>query len=212
MVIASRTSLTLFINALCCGLLAACAAVHDGHGGTADSEAAAAGSLSRRSVIGGKDTIVPGAVITDYMNRQARALQPLADTARIGDGIIVTLPEEVLFKAINDQLQPRALTLLGKIAMILRRYDQTRITVVGNTDNRGYANFDIHLSERRARAVADILTAAGIRQERIDIIGMGFARPVAGNDNAAGRTRNRRVEIHIAPDRKLRHADRTSLR
>ena len=100
--------------------------------------------------------------------------------------------------------------MLGKIAMILRRFDQTRITVVGNTDNRGYANFDIHLSERRARTVADILTAAGIRQDRIDIIGMGFARPVVGNDNAVGRARNRRVEIHIAPDRKLRQADRTS--
>ena len=207
MVIAIRTSRTLFIYALCCGLLAACAALHDGHRG-----AESVGGLSHRAVLGGKDNIVPGAVINDYMDRQARALRPLAVTARIGDGIIVTLPEETLFQGVDDQLQPQAIALLGKIAVIMRHYNQTRLTVVGNTDNRGYADFDIHLSERRARVVADSLTAAGIRQARIGIMGMGFVRPVAGNDSATGRARNRRVEIHIAPDQKLRQADRTPSR
>jgi outer membrane protein OmpA-like peptidoglycan-associated protein len=205
----------LLVYGLCCALLAACAAndaVHDGQrypaGTPSDSKTA---GMNQRAVIGGLDNVVAGAVIAQYMDAQARELKSLAETLRVGDGIIVTLPEKVLFKIDSSHLEPRSRTLLRKIAVVVNKYAKTRLTVVGHTDDRGIADFDIRLSERRARAVADDLVKSDVSRQRISIIGMGFERPVAGNDTAEGRARNRRVEIHIAPNEKLREEDQSPL-
>jgi outer membrane protein OmpA-like peptidoglycan-associated protein len=210
MMITVHRSRPLLICSLCCTLLAACAGLHDGQREASGIEAAAeTGGLARRAVIGGKDNIVAGAAISRYMDRQAQALKPVAETLRVGDGIIVTLPEKALFQSNSAALAPQSRDLLRKIATVVNKYAHSDLTVVGHTDDRGFAGFDIHLSERRAKAVADALVAAGVSQQRLRIMGMGFARPVAGNDSAAGRERNRRVEIHIAPDDKLREQDRS---
>jgi outer membrane protein OmpA-like peptidoglycan-associated protein len=163
---------------------------------------------TQRVVIGGLDNVVAGDVITRYMDKQARDLKGIADALRIGDGIIVTLPEKALFRSRGADLGPQSSDLLDKIAAVVNKYPETRLTVVGHTDNRGFADFDIHLSERRAAAVADVLIKSSVAERRIRIMGMGFERPVANNDTVEGRARNRRVEIHIAPDDELRKKDR----
>ena len=181
------------------------------HGGQRGATGAAPDAGERdtqRAVIGGLDSVAAGAVIGRYMDGQARDLKSIADVMRVGDGIIVTLPEKALFKPNSADLDPQSPVLLRKVAAVLNKYAKTRLTVVGHTDNRGFADFDIHLSERRAGAVADILIKSGVAQQRIHIMGMGFERPVAGNDTVEGRARNRRVEIHIAPNGDLREEDR----
>jgi outer membrane protein OmpA-like peptidoglycan-associated protein len=193
----------LLVYGLCLLLVTACAS-DDG----VRAKRGGAGGLNERAVIGGKDKAVVGPVIAQYMDAQARELQALAETLRSGDGIIVTLPEKLLFKLNSGTLDPRSRRVLRKIAAIIGKYAKTHLTVVGHTDDRGFADFDIHLSERRAKAVADALVKSGIPRSRIRIMGMGFARPIAGNDTAEGRSRNRRVEIHIAPDEQLRIEDR----
>jgi len=202
MMIALDKFRSLLISSLCCALLAACAGLHDGQRDRSGTD-----GLARRAVIGGKDNIVAGAVITRYMDRQARALEPVAETLRVGDGIIVTLPERALFQSNSADPVAQSRSVLLKIAAILNNYPRSDLTIVGHSDDRGFAGFDIRLSERRARVVADALAAAGVARHRLRIMGMGFARPLAGNDSAAGRERNRRVEIHIAPDDRLRAAD-----
>jgi outer membrane protein OmpA-like peptidoglycan-associated protein len=189
---------------LCSLLMAACAGDDGLRAGRQD-----AGGRNERAVIGGRDQAVVGPVIAQYMDDQARELHALAETLRSGDGIIVTLPEKLLFKFNSGELEPRSRRLLSKIAVIVNKYAKTHLTVVGHTDDRGFADFDIHLSERRAKAVADALVKSGVPRTRIRIMGMGFARPIAGNDTAEGRSRNRRVEIHIAPDEQLRIEART---
>lgn len=192
-----------------CFLMTACA--HDGgmRSGQRWSSEAASGGLNERVVIGGMDKVAAGQVITHYMDDQAKELKPLADTLRVGDGIIVTLPQKLLFKTDNAVLIPQSHTPLRKLAAILKKYPKTTLTIVGHTDNRGFADFDIHLSEGRARSVAEYLIKLGIATQRVRIMGMGFARPVADNNTVEGRLRNQRVEIHIAPDENLREEDQS---
>jgi len=192
----------LLVSGLCLLLVTACAS-DDG----ARAKRQDAGGLNERAVIGGSDKDVVGPVISQYMDDQARELRALGETLRSGDGIIVTLPEKLLFKVNSGTLEPQSWRVLRKIAAIVSKYSKTHLTVVGHSDDRGFADFDIHLSERRAKAVADALVKSGVPLSRIRIMGMGFARPIAGNDTAEGRDRNRRVEIHIAPDEQLRMED-----
>lgn len=192
-----------FLCACSCLFLAACAGNHELHNPQANGTT----GLSRRAVIGGMDHVVAGPVIVEYMDRQARELKRFADALRVGDGIIVILPEKALFKLDGAELEPGSATLLHKLVAVLSKYDETRLTVVGYTDKHGFAEFDIHFSERRAKAVADNLVELGVSRQRIRFMGLGFQSPVAGNDTAAGRARNRRIEIHIAPDRILREED-----
>jgi outer membrane protein OmpA-like peptidoglycan-associated protein len=192
----------LFVYGLCLLLVTACVS-NDG----VRAKRRDAGGVNDRAVIGGSDKTMVGPVIAQYMDDQARELQVLAETLRTGDGIIVTLPERLLFKLNSGALDPHSRHVLLKISAIITKYDKTHLTVVGHTDDRGFADFDIRLSERRAKAVADAFVKSGIPRSRIRIMGMGFARPIAGNDTAEGRSRNRRVEIHIAPDEQMRMKD-----
>ena len=72
------------------------------------------------------------------------------------------------------------------------------VRVEGHTDSQGGADANLKLSQRRAAAVRDALVAAGLAPARVQAVGRGHAQPVASNDNAAGRARNRRVEIIVS--------------
>lgn len=69
------------------------------------------------------------------------------------------------------------------------------LTIVGHTDSVGAESYNQGLSERRAKATADYLVSQGISANRITTKGMGESQPVADNSTAAGRAKNRRVEI-----------------
>ena len=71
--------------------------------------------------------------------------------------------------------------------------------MAGYTDSTGPAEYNQKLSERRASTVALYLQGRGVAQERLAAIGHGENRPVAGNNTAEGRARNRRVEITLDP-------------
>jgi len=89
------------------------------------------------------------------------------------------------------------------VAEVLRRYPKTRVEIVGHTDSRGTSAENEKLSERRARAVRDVLVRAGVDPTRITTRGAGETRPVATNDTLEGRALNRRVEIITTPDETL---------
>jgi len=72
------------------------------------------------------------------------------------------------------------------------------INVVGHTDSVGTEEYNQQLSVRRANAVKDYMVSEGIDPGIIDVKGMGEAEPVASNDTAEGRAKNRRVEISVA--------------
>jgi len=71
--------------------------------------------------------------------------------------------------------------------------------VEGYTDSKGSDTYNMDLSKRRANAVKNLLVQRGVAENRIEVVGFGETMPVATNDTEAGRQKNRRVKIKIAP-------------
>jgi outer membrane protein OmpA-like peptidoglycan-associated protein len=93
-------------------------------------------------------------------------------------------------------LRPDSKPSVDEIAKVLRARPGLRLKVVGHTDNRGSAGYNLDLSRRRAVAVASVLVQYyGIAPARLDPEGAGMTRPVAPNDREDGRAKNRRVEL-----------------
>ena len=198
-----RASIRYVACSISLALLAGCASHHE-----VKPRPAVAGQ-AWQVVIGGMSEVAVRPMVTAYMDAQAAELKAVteAQIQRVEDGIVVTLNDRLLFDFGGADLSPRSRETLGKLAAIFTKYPTTRLTVTGNTDNVGSISSNIRLSERRAKVVADTLLAMGVPPERIRIMGLGFARPVASNDSAAGRARNRRVEIHVAPTQGLHGPD-----
>lgn len=131
--------------------------------------------------------------------RQAAELQRQIDVleAEATDrGLVLTLGD-VLFTTGSAELQGGASNRLNKLVNFLNQYPERRVLIEGHTDNVGNADYNQGLSQRRADSVRSYLTQQGIGSQRLTASGMGLNRPIAGNDSAAGRQQNRRVEIII---------------
>jgi len=113
---------------------------------------------------------------------------------------VVTLPADKLFVAGSAQVDARQLELLARIAQALKDIPG-QIAVIGHTDNTPVGSLQFpsnwHLSRERAQAVLAALAQRGARAERLRAEGRADAEPLAPNDSAAGRARNRRIEIEL---------------
>lgn len=116
------------------------------------------------------------------------------DTAR---GLVVNMGD-VLFDTAKYTLRPPAREALAKLSGIVLNYPGLKLTVEGHTDSTGTAEFNQKLSEQRANSVRDYLAAQRIDSGSITAAGFGPTMPVAENTTAAGRQKNRRVEIIVS--------------
>jgi len=114
-------------------------------------------------------------------------------------GMVITLGD-VLFSTNKAQLSSGGTRSVQKLADFLSQYPQRKVLVEGYTDSTGSNSHNQALSERRANAVRTALTDMGISSDRVATRGYGEAYPVAGNDTAATRQLNRRVEIILSDD------------
>jgi OmpA-OmpF porin, OOP family len=112
-------------------------------------------------------------------------------------GIVLTLGGDVLFKTGSSTLSPGAQVELGRIARFLNENPDREVVVSGHTDSSGSAETNQILSEKRAAAVGESLSAQGVAASRIATRGFGASLPIAPNDTASGRQQNRRVDIVI---------------
>jgi outer membrane protein OmpA-like peptidoglycan-associated protein len=99
----------------------------------------------------------------------------------------------------SAELTPELRALLDTGAGILLRNPSIRMTIEGHTDSVGSDAFNLALSNARAQAGVDYLTALGVQPTRLFSVGYGETRPIADNDTAAGRTQNRRLEFVLGP-------------
>ncbi|GGF68994.1 membrane protein [Paracoccus acridae] len=157
---------------------------------------------ARGAIVGG----IAGAVAGNILDRQAQALQQSLSNPNIqvinrGSYLQVVMPEGILFATGSAAVSGAAQNDLYAVARNLNQYPNSRVEVVGHTDNTGSAALNADLSQRRAQSVAGILSAAGVSPQRLIASGAGFSQPIASNDTAAGRAQNRRVEILIRPTR-----------
>ena len=114
-------------------------------------------------------------------------------------GLVITLGD-VLFSTNKAQLKSGGMRSVQKLADFLKKYPQHKVLVEGYTDSTGSNSLNQELSDRRANAVRTALLDMGISSDRVTTRGYGEAFPVAGNDTAASRQLNRRVEIILSDD------------
>ncbi|MFN2355815.1 MAG: OmpA family protein, partial [Desulfopila sp.] len=114
-------------------------------------------------------------------------------------GLVITLGD-VLFDVNKSELRSGAQYTIDKLAAFLAEYPTRNVLIEGFTDSTGAVEYNQRLSERRAEAVRNALTARGVDSRRLQTRGYGVAFPVAGNETAAGRQRNRRVEVIISDE------------
>ncbi len=173
---------------------------------------AAAGAItgegSRRDeiLIGAAVGGLAGGAIGANLDRQAADLRRQLGDDRIlitntGNELIVTLPQDILFDTDSAALRADLQADIRALGRNLNQYPNTRVQVIGHTDSQGSAAYNQDLSERRARAVTNILLQQGVAGNRVIPIGRGESQPVASNNTAEGRRQNRRVEIIITPNR-----------
>src|SRR5207237_7960946 len=112
---------------------------------------------------------------------------PGASVQRLGAGIVVTLPEGMLFAQESDELAPASRDNLRRLANSLEKYPNTRLMIVGHTDTQGGTDRNQSLSERRAQALASFLEQLGVNRARMTALGRGDEERIATHDAAAVR-------------------------
>jgi len=137
------------------------------------------------------------------MERQKREMEQ----ATQGTGIAVTqtqdnqlkldIPSDISFAVGRSDIQSNFAPVLDRFAEGLRNNPNTDVRIIGHTDNTGSDAINNPLSLDRAASTRNYLTGRGIDGRRISIEGMGERQPIATNDTAQGRSRNRRVEIYV---------------
>ncbi|KFA34401.1 OmpA family protein [Xanthomonas vasicola] len=171
----------------------------------------------QHAMVGAGIGALSGAAIGQYQDRQERALRERTantgiEVQRQGDNISLNLPDGITFDFGKSALKPEFYTALNGVASTLREYNQTMVEVVGHTDSVGSDAVNQRLSEERAGAVAQYLTAQGVQRERMETMGAGKRYPIADNNTDAGRAKNRRVEIRLIPLRAEGAASNTGMR
>ncbi|WP_274006307.1 OmpA family protein [Vibrio parahaemolyticus] len=104
---------------------------------------------------------------------------------------------DVLFGFDSVKLSQEFIDQLTETSSVLNSYPQVQAKVVGHTDSTGSALYNQNLSERRAQAIVNKLVELGVTPTQLEWKGEGESQPVADNNTAQGRAKNRRVEITI---------------
>jgi len=131
---------------------------------------------------------------------RAQLLQQLNDVLQTTDtprGLVVNMAD-VLFETGKYALSQDAKLKLAKLSGIIQAHPGLNLGIEGHTDTTGTPEFNQKLSQERADTVREFLIAQGLAADTITAIGMGQDNPVAENSTAAGRQKNRRVEIIVS--------------
>ena len=156
------------------------------------------------AAIGGALGAGGGYLWSKHMEEQKATMEQ----ATKGTGVSVTqtadnqlkldIPSDVSFDSGRYDIKPNLRPILDRFATTLNQNPVTTIRIVGHTDNSGSDAINNPLSVNRAAATRDYLVARGVAGNRITIDGRGSREPIADNSSAAGRAKNRRIEVFVA--------------
>jgi outer membrane protein OmpA-like peptidoglycan-associated protein len=189
--------------ALAALLLAGCAtagrdtAIGAGVGGLAGAGVGALIGGGKGALIGAGVGALAGGSVGLYLDKQRAELEKVAQVKKTENGLLVQMANDILFDVDSAVLKPEAVDQLTKVGDILAKYSDDRVRIEGHTDSSGSARHNEELSQRRAEAVKRVFLGRGVQEKQITALGMGETRPQGDNAPAAGRARNRRVELHI---------------
>ena len=135
--------------------------------------------------------------IVSTVQQVRQAMQDLGATETDLE-VRVELPADVLFDFDKADIRSDAASALAQLATLIRAYPSGSATLEGHTDSKGDDAYNQRLSEQRAGSVKRwLVEREGIAAGRLAPRGWGERKPVAGNEDEAGRQRNRRVEVVI---------------
>lgn len=166
-----------------------------------------AGNTALGAIIGGAVGGTAGAFIGRNMDKQAAEIKetvPGATVTRQGEGIIIKFDSGILFDVDKDAINGSAQNNLQNLSQSLQKNPETNILIIGHTDNSGTESYNMDLSVRRAEAVKTYLSANGVDASRLNTQGEGANEPIADNNTDDGRSQNRRVEIVIIANDKMK--------
>ena len=181
----------------------------------------ATGSTGAGIAIGGAVGALSGALIGNELDNQNEALAEREGKLREQDlqiarnkklleelrgqgvdaretrrGVVANIPD-VFFEFDSARLTSDAYRVAGHVAEVVKRQPERHISVEGHTDSVGTVAYNQRLSVDRARSVADELARDGVPRRRLSVVGHGESTPIATNNTASGRQKNRRVEVVI---------------
>ena len=168
-----------------------------------------AGNTAAGAIIGATVGGAAGALIGNYMDKQVEELQADLEGAkveRVGEGIKITFESGILFNVNSSELGETAQANITKLAVVVNKYNDTDILIEGHTDITGSADYNQSLSEKRASSVSNYLNVNAVETSRLSTIGYGPNQPLVENNTAENRALNRRVEIAIYANDKLKKA------
>jgi outer membrane protein OmpA-like peptidoglycan-associated protein len=168
-----------------------------------------AGNTAVGAILGAAVGGAAGAYIGHYMDKQAEEIQRDLEGARVervGEGIKITFPSGILFDVDKSAVRPEGRANLTDLARILNKYEDTDILIEGHTDSTGPEDYNMDLSIRRGQSVSSFMATQDVMPTRFTVVGYGETQPVADNETAEGRQANRRVEIAIFANEKLKKA------
>jgi OOP family OmpA-OmpF porin len=105
--------------------------------------------------------------------------------------------EGINFKTGSADILAGSYVLLDRAVKVLQDYPDVNLEISGHTDNRGKAEYNLNLSQRRADSVKTYFVQRGIASARLQAIGFGLTRPIADNKTSSGRATNRRTEFRL---------------
>lgn len=133
----------------------------------------------------------------EQRQRLLKQLNQVLQTRDSARGLIVSM-SDVLFDFNQATLKPGAQLRLAKVSGIIMAYPDLKLEIDGFTDNKGTPQYNMTLSDKRAKAVRDFLVSQGVSTDAVTTKGFGESNPVATNATAAGRQQNRRVELVVS--------------
>lgn len=118
------------------------------------------------------------------------AIVPIEENATI-------VLNNIFFDFDSHVLRDNSKPELNRVATMMKERASMQVEIAGHTDASGPENYNLRLSERRAKSVVTYLTSQGVSTERISIAFFGETKPVADNKTKAGQRKNRRVEFKV---------------
>jgi outer membrane protein OmpA-like peptidoglycan-associated protein len=103
----------------------------------------------------------------------------------------------IYYQTGSDELFPESIIVLNEFAFFLKDHPEMKIEIQGHTDNTGNAQENIELSQKRAEKVIQFLQEKGVDKANIRAKGYGAEKPIANNNTADGRSKNRRTEFLV---------------
>ena len=170
------------------------------------------------SVTSGGEVVVRGEAESEQMRSEAgqRIASLFGDSVSLRNDISVKAPiiveppkpdlaellaqidlSGILFKTSSAELDGNSVVILDQVVSVLSQFENVSIVIAGHTDSRGNTDYNFNLSANRADAVLQYMISQGIPASQLTARGYGPTQPIASNDTAEGRARNRRIEFQL---------------